>query len=225
MYTLFKRNSTKLLTIICTILALTSCKRNKIIQVQGEAEIKVVNTVLGSDSQDFYQNETKLSTTAIAYGEDSEYLKIKVGSSTIAVKDEATQLDNATSTVNPGVNVSYIVFYYKNLAGKGLLAGYENDNTLPAMGKARVRFLNLYASTTSLLTISYVSGPLINKGLPFALMSGYHVVDAGFALNVSVFGSTELTLIPASSIQADKNYTIWFDYETPTTVKCHIIEE
>jgi hypothetical protein len=93
------------------------------------------------------------------------------------------------------------------------------------MGKARVRFLNLYASTTSSLNISYASGTLINKGLPFALMSGYHVVDAGLALNVSVFGSTELTLIPGSSIQADKNYTIWFDYETPTTVKFHIIEQ
>ena len=119
---------TKFLTLmLIALIGLSSCKKLEQEQpVQGDAKIRVVNTIVGSTPQDIYQNDTKISTSAIAYGQNTAYLTIKGGvSSTISLKNEGTQVVSASTIASPYADVSYTLFYYSNANGSGAFAGWR----------------------------------------------------------------------------------------------------
>ena len=100
-----------LLTILT--LTFTSCKKDNSVNepvVYGDASLKVVNTVQGSLAQDFFQNDTKISTTPVAYGEATGYLTIKAGNSTISYKNTGSTTVNATAGLGLNTNDSFTVF-------------------------------------------------------------------------------------------------------------------
>src|SRR5690606_31093198 len=95
------------------------------------------------DAQQFYQKNTKLTSTAIDYGQYSEYLSVVGGSSTFWTKNEMD--DNATALSNVILydKYKYTFFYYESAQEKPMLVGFINENKTPATGKFRVRFLNI----------------------------------------------------------------------------------
>ncbi|HTM99468.1 MAG TPA: DUF4397 domain-containing protein [Pedobacter sp.] len=219
--------ATKLLLIsILTTSLLFSCKKNKDeVIIDGNAKFRVVNAVQGSAAQDFYQGDKKVSTTAIAYAQASDYLTVKAGNSTISFKTAGTQTVNATNNVGANNDISYTVFYANNLNGSGEIIGYADNNSQPASGKARVRFLNLGGVLTNAINVSLSNGDAIITGLAFGNMSNYGVIDANVDLKFSLVGGVTSTVIPGSSFQAGKIYTIWFDAANTTTAQYHIVAQ
>ena len=115
MKTLINKNYIAMLSCFALSLVLfSSCKKNNAgISVTGKAKVRVVNAAQGSNPQDFYQGGTKLTTSAVAYGEASAYLTAVAGNSSLSFKNVGATTVNAT--VNAGLNNdgAYTIFYYK----------------------------------------------------------------------------------------------------------------
>jgi hypothetical protein len=206
---------------------ISSCKKSDPEPiVYGNAKVRVVNTVSGSQPQDFYQEGTKISTTPVAYSEASaNYYTVVGGPSLFGFKDAGTT--NATAAGSFGLQPDglYTMFYYKNGTGVGQVAVAPDDNTAPAAGKAKIRFVNFGFALNNALNIKYnTSGAVVLNGLGTAF-SDYILVDANGAtdLAVTVVGSPTWLTIPGSNFASGKIYAVWFDAVTATTVNYHVV--
>jgi hypothetical protein len=224
MKTIFNKTSAIILTMICMIALMSSCKKNNDdVIVEGTANLRVVNSVQGSSSQDFYQRDAKLTTSAVAYGESSGYLTAQSGASAISFRNTGSTSANATANVGIKANASYTVFYYTNAAGAAQINGYEDDNSAPASGKSKVRFVNVGSALTNSINVVATGGAALTTGLTFGYSSSYSTIDANTALSASILGSATSTVIPGTTFQSGKIYTIWFDASSTTTANYHVI--
>lgn len=212
---------------ICSVL-ISSCKKDPETApiVYGDAKISITNTAAGSNSQDFYQNDTKLTTTAVAYAETSSYLTLKAGNSTISFRNTGTTTTTAKIPVGLETGLTYTVFYYTNLAGTGIITGDANDVVPPATGKVKIRFANFGAALNNTLSVSITGGANIITGLGFGnITNGYATIDANSGLDFTVLNSGITAQVPGSNFVSGKIYTVWFDTNIATTAKFHIIQE
>jgi len=230
MKTLFNNKPTFIISMFCLVaILISSCKKNDDTYepvVYGDANMRVTNTASGSNAQDFYQGETKLSTTAVAYAETSPLIKVKAGNTIISFKNAGGT--SATASLNVGLetNGTYTVFYYTNLAGTGLITGAGDDTVAPASGKVKVRFANFGAALNNTLNINVTGGASVLTGLGFGnITNGYATLDAGAGLDFTVLSSGVTGNIPGTNFVSGKIYTIWFDATTSTTANFHIIQQ
>jgi hypothetical protein len=214
-----------LLTLFSTTLFFSCKKLDDEPIVYGDAKFRIVNAVQGSAAQDLYQGDTKITTSAIAYGEASGYLTVKAGNSTISFRSGGGQTVNAINSVGVNTNDSYTVFYTSNLNGSGEITGYTDNNTVPAAGKIHIRFLNLGGVLTNAINISYSDGRTLFNGLGYKNVTEYGVIDANTELKFSLVGGANSTVIPGSSFQAGKTYMVWFDAANTTTAQYHIVAQ
>lgn len=219
------RKSASIITMFVVLMAvMSSCKKdNDEVVIQGDAKVRVVNSVQGSSPQDFYQGDTKISTSAVAYGEASPYYTVKAGSSTLAFKNTTTVSTTASTNVSIGQNAMVTVFYYADGTGATKVDGVADDNTAPASGKARVRFINLGASFNNGINVVTAASSALVNGLNYQSSSSYYSIDANTALAVNIIGSATITTIPGATFQSGKNYTVWFDAANTTTANYHVI--
>lgn len=226
MKTFFNKKLVGTLTMLAmfTILV-SSCKKDDTVEpiVYGDASIRVANTVSGSSAQDFYQGTSKLSTTAIAYGEASAYLKIKAGNSTISFKNATTATTTATQNIGAETNSSYTAFYLTSASGSGQIIGFQDDTTAPASGKVKVRFVNVSSAFNNNLNINITGGAALTSGLQYSYASVYNTIDATATLSVQVIGSTTVAI--PTVFQSGKIYTIWFDATSSTSANAHVIAQ
>ncbi len=203
-----------------------SCKKNDDeVIVYGNAKFNLINAVQGSAAQDFYQGDTKINISPIAYGEPSGYLTLKAGASTIFFKSAVDQTLNATENIGINTDVNYSVFYTKNSAGTAQIIGYPESNAQPPAGKAGVRFVNLGAALTSTVTVSNNIGEVLITSLTYGNITNYAVIDPSVNLKFSTVGDVNSTVIMGSLFQAGKLYTVWFDATNATTAQYHIVAQ
>lgn len=196
---------------------LSSCAKKNDPQPEpvGEAKIRFVNTVQGSAAQDFYVNDNKKTTTAVAYGSASEYVTITSGSNTLKAYDAGTTtLKGQSQAYDIPIGISATAFFYQAAGGNFGVFAVGDDQTAPATGKAKVRFINVNSvlPTTSVITVT-VQGETTSliPSLAYGdLNIGYKTVDPGAKF---VFTANGVTTAPVldGGIVAGKNYTIWID--------------
>lgn len=225
MKTLLHSKTKFLMLMSVMLLGLASCKKNEPEPpVIGDAKMRVINTVSGSTGQDVYQNDTKLSTSAITYGQHTEYLTVKGGvSSSVFLKNQGTQVQSASTIASFYADQSYTLFYYSNATGAGAIAGVVDDNTPVASGKVRVRFMNLGTILSNYINVNITGGNAVISGLAPGHLSAYNIFDANTSLTVNVIGATETKVIPATEFVSGKIYTVWFDAANPNLANYHIV--
>lgn len=208
-------------------LFLSSCmKKDDFVEVLGDASLKVVNTIPGSDAQNLYQSDKKITTVPIAYGEVSDYLTVVGGTATtVTFKNNSNSTVTATGVIAPQVGSKYTLFFYTGANGDGMVGGIQNDVASPATGKVKIRFLNLGATFQSSLSISTSATTALVSNLGYNYSSPYHIFDDNLGLTVKVDGTADAVTIPNTTFQTGKNYTVWFDATNPTTPNYHIILE
>lgn len=204
------------------VFSISSCKKDKDDDGQFKATLTFVNTVEGSAAQDAYVNDSKVSTSAVAYGSTSNSVTTSTGSKTVSFKNSGSSTVTASANVNVDINSSQTVFLVKQADGSYAVSTYLSDNTA-ASGKAKVRFINVAPLLTGAINVTYATGGSVISALAFKAASAYQTVDANTALNVNMSGSLETTTIAGSELQAGKIYTIWFDSSTTTKVKYHVV--
>lgn len=210
----------------------SSCKKDLEQEIEpieyGNAKISVTNTVSGSNAQDFYQNDTKLSSTAVAYEQTSSYFTVKAGNSVISFRNAGSTAASAALQVGLNTDLSYTAFYYVDQSGTARITGFSDDQTAPAAGKIKVRFVNLAPALNNTLNVSLADNTALANGVSFGNVSpqnSYLTIDATSALQVSVVNSGISIPIPATNFTSGKIYTIWFDAATTTTAKFHVIQQ
>jgi uncharacterized protein DUF4397 len=185
------------------------------------AYVQVTNSAMGSPAQDFYLDNTKVSTWEVPYGASTAFLTIKAGDHEAGFKTSGSPKVNTTLdfTVDPGKY--YSVFYADSCS----YSNYLDDRTAPQSGKARVRFINLSSKLPSNVDIAAAGGAKLVSNLAFKAASGYYDLDAATAFSITLTDkSTALIDIPAG-MQPGHIYTIYISGTTSATVTPHIVTE
>jgi len=214
------------------VLFLSSCFKAPKPEPVGDAYIKAVNTVKGSNAQEFYLNGTKRNAAAIAYGEATPYITVTSGSSQFAFADAGVvsgEANAATQLVGVPIGVYATTFYIKvknpTTLQESLVATIINDDMKPSLvsGKARIRFIHLnYLLNNSISVVSATKDLL--TGIPFGSASSYIDVDPTTKFTFKATGVTTSPEIGGAFL-ADKNYTIWVDGASATELTGHIIAQ
>lgn len=207
------------------MVSISSCKKDSDDEAQVTATVAVVNAAEGSTAQDVYVDDSKASTSAIAYGSSASNVTTIVGSRTISFKNSGTSTVTASGSVNVGANATQTVYLSKLANGSLTVSTYANESSAPTSGKAKVRFINLAPLLTSTINVTTSTGAAVVSALTLRATSAYQEINAATAFNVTMSGSLEVTTIAGSEIQAGKIYTIWFDSATTTKAKYHIVVE
>jgi len=206
------------------ILALSSCKKDDPdVVVKGEAKIKVVNAVLTEIEQEVYLDNVKLTNTALAFGETSDYVKIPSGSRNVAYVGLNNANTNASFNFTP--SITYTTFLVANKNNVREIVSFEDNLSNTEMDKAKVKLINLSPNFAPGINVSVQAGLQFVNGLAFKEASGYFTVDAGLNLKYSVVGSGNIKTIDNSSFMAGKIYTIWFSGTSAATLEAHIITD
>lgn len=209
------------------VISASSCKKDTVDNepiVYGDAKLRVVNAVPGSNAQDFYQGDTKVSTTPIAFGEVSPYLTIKAGNSIISYRNTGTTTVTANASLGLYTNDSYTIFYVNNGSGSGAIIGFQDDLVAPATGKAKVRFVNIGLALTNVIDVKIAGGASLATGLQYGRGTTYSTIDANTELSAGL-GTLTPVSVPASTFQSGKTYTVWFEAVNSTTINYHVIQQ
>ncbi|MEQ7799805.1 DUF4397 domain-containing protein [Pedobacter sp. ASV1-7] len=219
----------KVFMVVCLsiIVLVASCgkKYDPVPEPVGDAKVRYVNTVLNSDPQDFYVNGAKKGIEAVAYGEVSDYLTITSGSNAFSFYNTGTTTVNTTTQAyNFPIGISGTVFYVQSQSGpKGAFA-IGDDMSAPAAGKAKVRFINVNSfAGSNPISVSVVgeTGVLIPSLMYIDLERlAYFSVEPAAKFKITM-NSTTIEFDPG--IVAGKNYTIWIDGSSATTLTAHAI--
>lgn len=195
---------------------LGSCVKEKDVPV-GEVKIRFVNALPNSLPQDVYVNSSKVNVPAVQPGQATSYLSFQSGLNYLAMANTGTTVANGDIIPYSGVIGSSATFFYtQNLSGGSATGLKEDDMTLPATGKARVRFIHLNSFLNNSIRVTVVGGlePLF-AGLGFGSASSYYNVDPGSKFQVAATGVTTAPVIDVN-IQAGKIYTFFFNGTTDT---------
>ncbi|QIL40926.1 DUF4397 domain-containing protein [Pedobacter sp. HDW13] len=219
-------NLSKVILLLFTIpiLALSACKKNDPdVVVKGEAKIKVVNASLTEIHQEVYLDDAKLTATALAFGETSEYVKIPSGNRNVAYVGLNNANTNASFNFTP--SITYTTFLVTNKNAEREIVNYEDNLSNTEMDKAKVKLINLSPNFATGINVSVQAGLQFVNGLAFKEASNYFTLDGGLNLRYSVVGSGNIKTIDNSNFVGGKIYTIWFSGTTAATLEAHIIAD
>lgn len=206
------------------VILLSSCSKRNDPQPEpvGEARVKYVNAVEGSAAQDLYVNDTKKTTTSVAYGGNSDYLIFTSGINLFSSVNAGSTTANASSQqVQIPIGTYLTALYYKKSTGALALA-LLGDDMVAASGKAKVRFVNLNGFLAANIAVAVTGGANLIPSVPYETLSDYIQVDAGTKFTLSAAGVVTAPVVDGA-LQAGKNYTIWIDGTNATTLTGHVI--
>lgn len=189
------------------VLLTSSCVKPKNAPT-GDAHVRFVNAVVGSPSQDVYINSKLVSTGKLPYGAQTPYITYTAGISAMVFVDGITHISQASEDYGSDIGDYATVYFFSNLQGVLSAGGIKDNMTLPAAGKARVRFINLDYNLTNAMIMTVVGGSNLFTSLQFGTASPYYEVDPGTKFQPSATGVTTAPVMDFN-LQAGKIYTIW----------------
>jgi hypothetical protein len=185
------------------------------------AYVQVTNSAEASAPQDFYVDNVKVTTSAVAYGSSSTFLATKTGNHQAMFENSGTSTANASFSMSLEAGKYYSVFY----ASGNSYGSYQDDRTAPQTGKARVRFINLSSALSSNVDFAATSGAKLVSNLSYKAASAYYDVDSATAFSIYLTGSSSALISIPFAMQAGHIYTIYISGTTSTTVTAHVVTE
>jgi len=207
---------------------LSSCLKEPDPVPTGEAKVRYVNAVPGSNPQNFYVNGQQLNSLTVSYGFASDYVTITSGYNNFIFADQGSTTGNATDAGTLAIGDVVTFFYYRTQDNKVLATGINDDLSAPAAGKAKVRFINIDSflpPTTSSIAITTVGGSALETALAFRGVSKYYEVNPGAQFSATATTATGVITAPNVNpgIVAGKTYTIWYSGTTATELTGYTI--
>ena len=208
--------ATAILGFVC---AISSCKKNDVDE-SGSANVRIINASASSSAQSFYLANSLVVQGGLTYGQATPYVAVNSGNNLVAeFRNEGSSSAYATGKFDINNALSFSIF----LAGDGQQARvkvYDDNNTAPASGKARVRFIHLSDGAPEFIDIRTNATNNVVSSLKRDNASIYTDVDAGFsAFQVFQAGqSTSLGNFTLSTFAAGKIYTVYISGSTSSTI-------
>jgi hypothetical protein len=192
----------------------------------GEAKVIIVNAAAGSAAQDFYLENVKINTTAVAYSQPTPYMSAQAGYSRKAeFRDSGSATVNFTGYLDILPNRTYTFFFITKADGTGTSsAAFSDETNNPSATKARVRFVNLASGLTA-ANLLIVGGATIASNVAFGSASDYSDVDPGtLNLQTSLAGEGAASSdLGGFTLQRGKTYTIYTSGSLATAVTASLI--
>ncbi|MCX2429202.1 MULTISPECIES: DUF4397 domain-containing protein [unclassified Pedobacter] len=209
----------------CLILtSLFSCKKaDPNVEVKGESKVKLVNAIQANAVQDIFIDDEKLSNSALAFSESTDYMKLVSGSRDIKFIGDNHVETKASIKYTP--SITYTTFLISNRSGAKEIVSYEDNLSNTESGKAKIKLISLTPYFTTGINVSVQAGTLFVNGLQYKESSTYFSVDADLNLRYNVVGSGTVKTIDNSNFQAGKIYTIWFSGNTAASLTAHVITD
>lgn len=208
---------------LCT-LGLPSCKKDNPDEVvKGESKVKMVNASQADVHQDVYLDNEKLTITALAFGETSEYVKIPSGNRSVSYT--GTNSTTTDTSLNFTPSITYTTFLVTNKKGDMEIVSYEDNLSNTEASKAKIKLINLTPNFATGINVMVQGGTQFVNGLAFKEASNYFTVDTGFNLRYTVVGSGNVKTIESTALEGGKIYTIWFSGTTAATLEAHVITD
>ncbi len=199
--------------LVAAIMLLSSCSKddNEMV-IQGEAKVMIVNAASGSQPQDFYLDNAKVNTEAVAYSQSTTYITTGAGNERKAeFRNVGSASANFSAYVNLSPNENYTFFYTGKVDGSGnSSAVFKDDRTAPSGNKAKVRFVNLAEGLAS-ANLLVTGGVVFATNVMFGNASNFSEVDPGtFTLQTALSTNTSTAVnLGSFTLQAGKIYTIY----------------
>ncbi|WP_316832183.1 DUF4397 domain-containing protein [Pedobacter aquatilis] len=213
-----------LLTPFICLIALSSCsKKNPDVIVNGQAKLKVINAVQTETKQDVFIDNEKLTTSALAFGEASDYVKIPSGNRNISYVGSNNL--NTDASVNFTPSITYSTFLVSDRNGNREILSFEDNLSNTDMATAKFRVINLTPYFNTGINVSIQTGSPFVNAILYKEASNYFNLEAGAALRYNVVGSGTIKTIAAADLLPGKIYTIWFSGLTAATVEAHLIQD
>lgn len=145
-----------LLVALCST-GLSSCKKNNPGEVvNGQAKLKMVNASLAEDHQDFYLDNEKLTSSALAFGETSEYVKIPSGNRSVSYT--GTNDTGIDTSLNFTPSITYTTFLVTNKKGELEIVNYEDNLSNTESTKVKIKLINLTPSFATGINVMVQGG-------------------------------------------------------------------
>ena len=219
MKTYFNLKNRKTLSILLTAFILlsigfTGCKKNTNVEDPGFAYIRAANSAQASAPQDFYVDESKVNTSAIAYTQFTPYATAYAGTHAGIFKTSSTSTISLSGTLYLSPDSYSTIYYTDDNTGVATV----DDRTAPQPGKARVRFMNLSTAFNNSVDFGVSTGNKIVSNLAYKIASSYNEVDAASSFSLYVAGSSSASLTIPTTIEAGKIYTVVISGTTLATL-------
>ncbi|GAA4922248.1 DUF4397 domain-containing protein [Mucilaginibacter defluvii] len=219
----------KILSLSCVILAavsFTSCDKNDDENVDTDsASVRITNAVEGSLSQEVYVGGTKLNTSAVAYGETSNYIQTASGDNkTVQFRNVGSSSANVSFNVDLDDDKYYSLYYAGNADAKTYVVA-EDDRKAPTAGKAKVRFIHLASAVQSNVDLGVSATSKLFTDVAYKAVTTYKEVDANTKMYLYAAGQANAVLDLDTKVQAGKIYTIYVSGSTALTLRYRVIAE
>jgi uncharacterized protein DUF4397 len=176
----------------------------------GVADLTVVHASPGMAAYDVALNGRRLNASPFAYGNYYNYGLVPAGNAEFKISLSGTSLV-ATKDVFSLKPSSAYSLYIADLPSKVSLLLTKDDLSFPAMGKAKLRFVNLNPDAGSLnLTILGDTTKLFAK-VPFKSTTDFMQVEPSTGIGFALTDSTGSDILAASSkyrIDEGRIYTV-----------------
>lgn len=201
-----------------------SCKKHDPdVIVRGEAKVKMINAVQTESNQDVYFDSEKLTSTALAFGESSDYLKVGSGSRNVSFMGINNISTKASINFTP--SITYSAFLVSDKTGNREVVSYEDNLSSTEVGKAKIKLINLTPYFATGINVTVQGGTQFVNGLLYKEDSNYFNVEPGINLRFNVVGSGSIKTIDGATLEAGKIYTIWFSGITASALEAHLIAD
>ncbi len=190
-----------------SIFTLSSCEDDEKITY---ANVLVTHASPDAPGVDLLIDDVKVNTQPLTYPNNTGYLDAETGTRNIKVNVAGTSTTVINGDLDLEVDKYYSVFAVDQVSEITALV-LVDDLTMPAAGKAHVRFIHLSPDAPAVDVAVASSGAVVFSDIAFKESTVFTPLDAGtYNLDVRVAGTSTVALVlPPVTLQAGKIYTVF----------------
>lgn len=198
------------LTLFASALVFTSCEKDSEEPTKVYSNVLVAHASPNAPGVDLLIDNTKKNSAALTFPNNTGYLMVESGTRNVKINvtGTSTTVINANLTLEKDKN--YTVFAVDSVSKISALV-LSDDLTMPASGKAHVRFVHLSPNAPAVDVAVASSGAVVFGNKAFKTYTAFTPLDAGvYNLDVRVAGTKTVALVlPSITLQSGKIYTIF----------------
>ncbi|QQS30125.1 MAG: DUF4397 domain-containing protein [Sphingobacteriales bacterium] len=198
---------------VASTLFTTGCDDDDDDNEDPKARVMVIHASPDAPGVDVLVDDTKVNSTPLTFPNNSAYLDVMPGVRNVKVNvagsnPVVTALNFNTPNLEAGK--SYSAFAGNAVANIEPIL-FSDDLTVPAQGKAHVRFIHLSPDAPAVDIAVAGGGAVVFSNVAFKESSTFSPLDAGsYNLEVRVAGTQTVALtLPAITLEAGKIYTVF----------------
>ncbi len=185
---------------------------------QTSGYVTFINASPSFVTQDFFVDNIKVNSQALAYTQSTGYLEIKAAGHQLQVKSSINSTLNNTSTFSVTAPFYYSIFYAED---KSMLE-IEDTRTALKAGQCRIRFINL-STAIGIVDLGVTNGTKFLNSLEYRTYSAYYEFNAGTTFTLYTAGSNVIIKDITVTLDSGHLYTIYLTGSSSSAVKYQLL--